>query len=93
MQAIQALKALGTATSHGAPHGLHWLARRERNNLHLFAVNDSDGEGTIPFGLPLPPRSIRAVGEDRSVRVDGAAFQGSFQRLAVHHYELQLPPQ
>ena len=75
------------------PRWLHWLARRHGGKLYLFAANDGDGEGVAQFILPVAPRSIRVLGEDRHVRMDGAAFQDDFRRLSVHLYEVELPPQ
>lgn len=79
----------GGESSKETPRWLHWLARRHGGKIYLFAVNDGDGEGTVRFQLPARPRSVRVLGEDRSVSLEGKAFEDGFGRLAVHIYEFE----
>ena len=88
---VAALKVYGPAASEDAPRWLHWLVRRHNGKLYVFAVNDGDGQGTVNFSLPQQPRSIRVLGEDRQLHVEGTDFQDDFQRLAVHLYEIEIP--
>lgn len=91
IEAVPPIQAHGASASESAPRWLHWLARRHGGKLYVFAVNDGDGQGTVTFRLPEPPRSIRALGEDRQLRADGGLFQDELRRLDVHIYEIELP--
>ena len=72
------------------PRWLHCLSRNHAGKLYLLAVNDGDGDGEVQFAVPGPPRTIRVLGEDRTITADQSAFRDAFQRLAVHVYEITL---
>ena len=71
------------------PGWLHWLCRASAGKLYLVAVNDGDGEGAVRFRLPSAPKSIRLLGENRPVPVDGPSLRLELSRLAVRILEIQ----
>jgi hypothetical protein len=70
---------------------LNWTARTHRGKLYLVAVNNGDGEGEVTFTLPRVPRSIRVLGEGRSIPPRGASLHDDLSKLAVRIYEVDLP--
>ena len=70
------------------PSWLHLLRRRYDGKIYLVAVNDGDGEGRITLQLPVPCKQVEVLGENRSLRPEGAEFQDELAKLAVHVYEV-----
>jgi len=68
---------------------LHTLVRKRNGRLHVFAVNDGDGEGPITWSLPAPTRSIRLLGEGRPIPANGNKFTDELKKLAVKVYQLE----
>jgi hypothetical protein len=77
----------------GRPNWLNWTARSHNGKLYVIAANNGDGEGTATFKLPAPPRSVRVVGENRSIEPQGTTFRDQLKKLAVAIYEVELPSQ
>jgi len=73
------------------PGWLNWTARTHAGKLYLVAVNNGDGEGTVTFALPGAPQTVHVVGEDRSIRPQGATFRGELGKLTVRIYEVEFP--
>lgn len=69
---------------------LHCLVRRHKGKLYIMAANDGDGEGSATFNMPGPAKAVRVLGETRTVELrDGKSFTDSFEKLAVHVYEVR----
>ncbi len=71
------------------PRWLHWLARQSAGKAYLMVVNNGDGEGEISFHLPSIPKSVRLIGEDRSIQSTGTSLQFDLPRLAVRCLEIE----
>ena len=85
VEPVQVVKVVGAE-----PQWIHFLARSHAGKLYVMVANDGDGEGNVAFALPGVPRTIRVLGEDRTITSDQSVFQDKFIRLAVHVYEITL---
>jgi hypothetical protein len=74
------------------PDWLNWTARRQQSRLYLFAANNGDGEGRVTFTLSAAPRSVRVLGEDRSIIRRQTSFQDELKKLSVRIYEVDMAP-
>ncbi len=74
------------------PSWLNWLARSYKNKGYIFAVNNGDGEGAVTFTLDKQVRTVRVIGEGRSIEVKDGAFTDTFKKLQVRIYELNYRP-
>jgi len=69
------------------PPWLHWLARTHEGRGYLFVVNNGDADGTMTFTLGGGIRTVRVVGQDRTIPVKDGRFSDTLKKLQVRIYE------
>lgn len=69
---------------------LHHLVRKRGDKVYIAAVNDGDGEGAAKFMLPKGTKSVQVLNEGRMIVPKNSTFTDSFDKLAVHLYEIEM---
>ncbi len=90
VEAVPAVSLSGADPNSDAVSWLHWTVRRDEGKLFLFVVSDGDGEGAFRCSLPEAPKSVRQVGGERPLTVEGSGFQDALPRLDFRVYEIEF---
>ena len=69
---------------------LHVLVRRRDDRIYVMAVSDGDGEGQARFLLAEDVGEVRVLNENRTIQAEDSTFTDSFEKLAVHLYEIEM---